>query len=235
MKLQASIIDLHIDAVDEYDVNVREQSERLREPLDESHRARVQALATAGTRLHLGAHTVHEALHERRQHLRTHRQERHQLRRGRQHPLPYRRARDHVRHQVRDPVVHPPDGAARANDSALACERKRVLRVARLAAETNESEFRTAARPKPVELSPHEVGKAKVIAVRPSEALFERRPVPLKQLKDDALVRRAGAVDRLSSRAPSKLSASRGPARRAELDPVKERQRTRRQSAHAKA
>jgi hypothetical protein len=76
--------------------------------------------------------------------------------------------------------------------------------------------------PKPVELFPHEVGKSKVIAVRRSEALFERRPVPLEQLKDDALVRCAGAVDRLSSRAPSKPSAGRGPARRAELDPVKE-------------
>jgi hypothetical protein len=52
--------------------------------------------------------------------------------------------------------------------------------VARLAAKPNEAEFRTTARPKPVELLPHELGKSKVVAVRRSEALLERRPVPLK-------------------------------------------------------
>jgi len=91
-----------------------------------------------------------------------------------------------------------------------------------LGAESRPPATRTTARPKPVELFPHEVGKSKVIAVRRREALFERRPVPLEHLKDNALVRRPGAVDGLSSRAPSKLSASRGPAGRAELDPVKE-------------
>ena len=60
--------------------------------------------------------------------------------------------------------------------------------------------------------------RTKVVAVGRSEALLERRPVPLKQLKDDALVRCAGAVDRLSSRAPSNATASRAPATPTDLD-----------------
>ena len=106
------------DPIGHDDVEVHKTPERRIETLHERDGAR---LAPRARNTLLPARDfLHEDAPLRRQRVRSEREHAPNFVRRRQHPLPHRDVRQHVRHQVRGSVAHPPGRARRARSTAFA-------------------------------------------------------------------------------------------------------------------
>jgi hypothetical protein len=152
----------HVHAVQRQHVQVHVQPQRPVAPLHEHHEPRVRVARAPQTEGPLRATQQLREQHrsERLDELRAERTlvpcSLPHVPRQRAHPLPHRRLRQHLLHQVRRRVRHPPRHARRTEASRLARERHHELLAAPRAREPHAPVLEQPAAQVPLDLTPHE-------------------------------------------------------------------------------
>ncbi len=143
-EVERAILVLDVSAVQDEDVKVWIDRERLIEPLKDDHRSarKLRSRAFPDPR----EDGLHEDARQRRKRFASRREQGDQLGGWRQHVLSHWHSRQHPRHQMMSDVVHSTRAAARTQATALARERQRALGAARRALQRDEARVRITAR-----------------------------------------------------------------------------------------